>query len=92
MRGSAAAADANTASATGRAADAANAARAGETSTWTANGGAYSQSSAGAGTPVTTVRVGADVPSRAEFAGGLQDINSVGFGANVTRYPYTPPG
>ncbi|WP_230849260.1 hemagglutinin repeat-containing protein, partial [Ralstonia solanacearum] len=58
VRGSAATADANTASATGRAADAANAARAGETPTWTANGGAYSQSSAGAGTPVTTVRAG----------------------------------
>ncbi|MGA4247107.1 hemagglutinin, partial [Ralstonia nicotianae] len=58
VRGSTAAADANTAAATGRAADAANAARAGETPTWTANGGAYSQSSAGAGTPVTTVRVG----------------------------------
>ncbi|MDO3608387.1 scabin-related ADP-ribosyltransferase, partial [Ralstonia pseudosolanacearum] len=58
VRGSTAAADANTAAATGRAADAANAARAGETPTWTANGGAYSQSSAGAGTPVTTVRTG----------------------------------
>ncbi|QOK90261.1 hypothetical protein HF908_01280 [Ralstonia pseudosolanacearum] len=52
------------------AADTANAARGSETPTWTANGGAYSQSSAGAGTPVTTVRAGpgysaADVlPSR----------------------------
>nr|WP_240435885.1 deaminase domain-containing protein [Ralstonia solanacearum] len=55
VRGSTAAADANTAAATGRAADAA---RASETPTWTANGGAYSQSSAGAGTPVTTVRAG----------------------------------
>ncbi|MHA6926134.1 hemagglutinin repeat-containing protein [Ralstonia pseudosolanacearum] len=79
VRGSAAAADANTAAATGRAADAANAARAGETPTWTANGGAYSQSSAGAGTPVTTVRAGpgysaADaVPTRtAEEAGTLK--------------------
>ncbi len=53
-----AAADANTAAATGRAADTANAAQASETPTWTANGGAYSQSSAGAGTPVTTVRAG----------------------------------
>ncbi|UZF19603.1 hemagglutinin repeat-containing protein [Ralstonia pseudosolanacearum] len=79
VRGSVAAADANTAAATGRAADAANAARAGETPTWTANGGAYSQSSAGAGTPVTTVRAGpgysaADVvPTRtAEEAGTLK--------------------
>ncbi|WP_425219429.1 hemagglutinin repeat-containing protein [Ralstonia solanacearum] len=58
VRGSAATADANTVAATGRAADAANAVRASETPTWTANGGAYSQSSAGAGTPVTTVRAG----------------------------------
>ncbi|BCN08286.1 hypothetical protein RPSD_01710 [Ralstonia solanacearum] len=79
VRGSVAAADANTAAATGRAADAANAARASETPTWTANGGAYSQSSAGAGTPVTTVRAGpgysaADaVPTRtAEEAGTLK--------------------
>ncbi len=81
VRGSVATADANTASATGRAADAANAARgASETPTWTANGGAYSQSSAGAGTPVTTVRAGpgysaADVvPTRtAEEAGALKN-------------------
>ncbi|MHA6826240.1 hemagglutinin repeat-containing protein, partial [Ralstonia pseudosolanacearum] len=85
VRGSTAAADANTAAATGRAADAANAARAGETPTWTANGGAYSQSSAGAGTPVTTVRVGpgysaADVvPGRA--VGETANAGAKGVGA-----------
>ncbi|BCL97413.1 hypothetical protein MAFF211491_18650 [Ralstonia solanacearum] len=85
VRGSVAAADANTAAATGRAADAANAARAGETPTWTANGGAYSQSSAGAGTPVTTVRAGpgysaADaVPGRA--VGETANAGAKGVGA-----------
>ncbi|MDO3518013.1 filamentous hemagglutinin N-terminal domain-containing protein [Ralstonia solanacearum] len=85
VRGSVAAADANTAAATGRAADAANAARASETPTWTANGGAYSQSSAGAGTPVTTVRAGpgysaADaVPGRA--VGETANAGAKGVGA-----------